>query len=334
MEFGEVPLERAEGAVLAHAILLGGQRIPKGRPVDAALLAAARAEGVTRLWVARAHPGDMPEAEAAAALGTAMAGEGVVAEPPVHGRVNLRATRDGLVLFDPGRLRAANLAGEEVGIATLPPFAPVTAGDLVSTVKIIPYAVGNGLVSCIAELVPRIEVCSFATGKRAILVRTLRDGEQAGDPPDKAAAKAEAVTRARLLRLGMALEVAPPVAHAIAAVADALASARADLLLVAGATATADRRDVIPAAILAAGGTVARVGMPVDPGNLLVLGRIGDTPVIGLPGCARSPKRNGLDLVLERLAAGFEVTSDIIAAMGTGGLLEESGRTVPWGWTG
>ena len=69
--------------------------------------------------------------------------------------------------------------------------------------------------------------------------------------------------------------------------------------------------------------------MPVDPGNLLVLGRIGTCPVIGLPGCAKSPKRNGLDLVLERLAAGLPVSAQTIAAMGDGGLLPEAERPEP-----
>jgi len=63
--------------------------------------------------------------------------------------------------------------------------------------------------------------------------------------------------------------------------------------------------------------------MPVDPGNLLLLGRVGRTPAIGLPGCARSPKINGFDWVLQRLCAGVTVTSADITTMGVGGLLKE-----------
>jgi molybdenum cofactor cytidylyltransferase len=63
--------------------------------------------------------------------------------------------------------------------------------------------------------------------------------------------------------------------------------------------------------------------MPVDPGNLLVLGEIGGAAVIGLPGCARSPKSNGFDWVLQRLLADLPVGYDEIAAMGVGGLLGE-----------
>jgi molybdenum cofactor cytidylyltransferase len=63
--------------------------------------------------------------------------------------------------------------------------------------------------------------------------------------------------------------------------------------------------------------------MPVDPGNLLMLGRLGRMPVIGAPGCARSPKENGFDWVMERLVAGLDVTSADIRRMGVGGLLME-----------
>ena len=46
-------------------------------------------------------------------------------------------------------------------------------------------------------------------------------------------------------------------------------------------------------------------------------------PVLGLPGCARSPKLNGFDWVLQRLAADVPVTRADIMAMGMGGLLTE-----------
>jgi hypothetical protein len=57
----------------------------------------------------------------------------------------------------------------------------------------------------------------------------------------------------------------------------------------------ADRRDLIPAAIEAAGRTIGHLGMPVDPGNLLLLAEMGGVSVLGVPGCARSPNENGFD---------------------------------------
>ena len=96
-----------------------------------------------------------------------------------------------------------------------------------------------------------------------------------------------------------------------------------DLVVVFGASAVVDGEDVVPAGIEAAGGTVDHLGMPVDPGNLLIMGRIGATPVLGAPGCARSPKENGFDWVLNRLLAGIEVKPEDITGLGVGGLLME-----------
>jgi molybdenum cofactor cytidylyltransferase len=96
-----------------------------------------------------------------------------------------------------------------------------------------------------------------------------------------------------------------------------------EIALILTGSATSDLYDTAPQAVRAAGGTVARFGMPVDPGNLLFLGEQAGRPVVGLPGCARSPALNGADWVLERLACGVAVTGDDIAAMGVGGLLKE-----------
>jgi molybdenum cofactor cytidylyltransferase len=127
----------------------------------------------------------------------------------------------------------------------------------------------------------------------------------------------------------------PPrkVAHDQAEIAAAFTGALADgadLLLFAGASAVVDRGDIGPAAIVAAGGAITHFGMPVDPGNLICLGRIAATPAIVMPGCARSPRLNGIDLILRLICAGEPAGSAEITAMGAGGLLQEARpRPVP-----
>lgn len=327
MIFAELPLHEARGAMLAHAVDLGGRRYPKGSLVDPALEAAATASGLSSLWIARLEPGDIPEDEAARHIAAGLAGPGIAARAPANGRVNLHAGTDGLLLLQPDSIAALNRHSDAIGISTRPPQSPVRAGDLVATVKIIPYAVPASLLQALAPAA--LEIRPWRPNLTASLVQTRRPGT-----PEKLLAKTGEVTASRLAALGVQLTEAEAVAHAIAPLAEALNASTAHLHLVAGATATSDARDVIPAAIQAAGGEVLRVGMPVDPGNLLVLGRLNGALVIGLPGCARSPRRNGLDLILERWAAGLDVTAADIAAMGVGGLLEESGRPVPWGWGG
>jgi molybdenum cofactor cytidylyltransferase len=136
--------------------------------------------------------------------------------------------------------------------------------------------------------------------------------------------KATSVMNERLAAFGNPPVSGSRVAHDNTALTAAInATKDADLILVMGASAIADRHDVIPAAIEASGGRITRFGMPVDPGNLLVLGERDGKPIIGLPGCARSPKINGFDWVLQRLLADIPVGNTDIAAMGVGGLLGE-----------
>ena len=76
-------------------------------------------------------------------------------------------------------------------------------------------------------------------------------------------------------------------------------------------------------AVSKAGGKVLHLGMPVDPGNLMMFGALGEVPVIGVPSCARSPKLNGFDWVLARVMADVKVMPEDIMDMGAGGLLAE-----------
>jgi molybdenum cofactor cytidylyltransferase len=151
---------------------------------------------------------------------------------------------------------------------------------------------------------------------RAALVLTRAGGM---DPGDKGAR----VTAERLARLGVAMDAARVVDHDSKALAQALQATDAPLILMLTGSATSDLHDTAPEALRRAGGRVDHFGMPVDPGNLLFLGALYNRPVIGLPGCAKSPALNGADWVMERIVCGLTVTPADIMGMGVGGLLTE-----------
>jgi molybdenum cofactor cytidylyltransferase len=134
------------------------------------------------------------------------------------------------------------------------------------------------------------------------------------------------VTAERLAPAGAKIIAEQRVAHDerdVAQAIDAMFKQGAELVIVFGASAIADRRDVIPAAIERVKGRVEHFGMPVDPGNLMLIGQVAGKPVIGAPGCARSPKENGFDWILMRMLAGLPVTREDITGLGVGGLLME-----------
>lgn len=322
MRFGPMPVREAEGALLAHSLQLVGRRLGKAHRLTARDVELAACSGLDSLVVARLDSTDILEDDAGVQLGHVLSGRCLRAAAPVHGRVNLIAETDGLLIFGPDAVIDLNLVDEAITLGTLPPFARVRRGDVVATIKIIPYAVSSQLLASaiVAARSASLRIAPFRP-TMVDLIHTRIDVQA-----DKLIAKASCVIRERAVPIGAQFVSEQTCRHETVALAALLADAQADIILIAAASATVDRRDVVPAAIVAAGGRIERLGMPVDPGNLLCLGHIGDRIVIGLPGCARSPKRNGIDLVLERLTAGLPLDSREIALMGVGGLLEEAGE--------
>ncbi len=319
MRFGAVPLAQAEGAILAHSHRLPGGRLRKGRVLTREDLSALRAAGEREVIVARLEPGDLDEDAAAGRIAQALVPDPAAAHLRLTaartGRVNLYATGLGILDLDVPRIETANRVDPMITIATLPAHARTRKGGMVATVKIISYGVAESAVETAGDhLQGAMRVRPVRLRSASLVVSDIGGGPGKG---------AEAM-RARLEALGMELAEVSVVPHDEARLAEALAAAPGDLVMILTASATSDRHDVAPQALRRAGGQVTRFGMPVDPGNLLFLGRLGERPVIGLPGCARSPALNGADWVLERVACGVEVSDADIAAMGVGGLLKES----------
>lgn len=318
MKFGAVPLEQATGAILAHSAHLRGGPIRKGRVLTTDDIARMAAEGWVDVVVARLARDDVGEDAAAARLGRVLGSPGLDVTEAFTGRINLKATGPGIVVLDVPAIHALNRVHPAITLATLPPFARVTAGTLVGTVKIIAYGVPDAALRAAEAFAAGALRVQPVVRRTASLLLTEVPGQEA-----KLTAKGKRVIEARVRALGMALLETVVTPHDEDAMSSALRGMTGDMLLILTGSATSDLHDTAPTAVRAAGGTVARFGMPVDPGNLLFLGVIGARPVIGLPGCARSPALNGADWVLERIACGLAVTDDDIAQMGVGGLLKE-----------
>lgn len=322
MKFGPVPVAEAAGAILAHSVAAGAVRLRKGRLLSVEDVEALTAAGLTEIIAAVPAAGDLLEDRAASAIAEALIHAGIDAKPPSTGRVNLHARAAGVFTVDRALVDAVNAVDPSITLATLPEHAPVTAGQMVATVKIIPFAVSSRAVD---------KVTGIAAGGSAFSVHPYRAAKigliQTELPSVKPSVldKTAQITGTRLARSGSSVSREIRTPHRAGEVAKAIRALLPgnDMVIAFGASAMSDAGDVLPAAIVEAGGEVLRVGMPVDPGNLLVIGRVDGKPVLGAPGCARSPKENGFDWVLDRLAAGLDVASTDVARMGVGGLLME-----------
>jgi molybdenum cofactor cytidylyltransferase len=324
MKFGPVPVAEAAGAIAVHSIRKSGVVLKKGTLIGPSEVAALQSVGIGEIVVARLEPGDVSEDTAAAEIATAVAGEGVRVDRAFTGRANLFAESAGILVVDKAAIDCLNLIDESITFATLPAFKPVVAGEMIATVKIIPFAVSGAVrdasLAVARTKAPLVRVAPYRIRKVGI-VSTILPGLA-----DKVIEKTLRVTSERLAPAGATIVAERRVPHDKTALAKAIEDVLregAELVIVFGASAIADRRDVIPAAVEAIGGRIEHFGMPVDPGNLLLLAHARGRPLLGAPGCARSPKENGFDWVLMRLLAGLEVPRETISGLGVGGLLME-----------
>ena len=325
MIFGLVPLGEAEGAILAHSHRIAGRMLRKGARLDREAIAGLAATGLAEITAARLEPGDIGEDLAAELLAEALLVPGLARSPAGTGRVNLHAERAGLLRLAVPGIERLNRIDEALTLATLADGAVVAPHEMVATVKIIPFAV-PGEVLAIARALARQGGPMFALHPFRPLAAGLVLTRLPHLKPS-VLEKTVAATGARVAALGGRLLGVRECAHetaALAACLRALLGEGAELLLIAGASAVVDRRDVAPAAIVAAGGTIDHFGLPVDPGNLLTCGHVGAVPAVVLPGCARSIAANGIDLVLPRIFAGLAVDRAEIARLAVGGLLKEA----------
>jgi molybdenum cofactor cytidylyltransferase len=322
MKFGPASPADAIGGVTVHTLRQGSLVLKKGTTIGAAEVEALTKAGVRDVVVVRLEEGDVSEDAAAASIAQAVAGEGIHVDRAFTGRANLYAAHAGVLVIDRAAVDRINGVDEAITFATLAAFKPVVEGEMVATVKLIPFGVEARLrdAAVAATAGAALRVASYRI-KRVGVVSTILPGLA-----PKVIEKTLRVTAERLKPACAGIIAERRVPHDEAALSAAirdLLALGAELVIVFGASAIADRRDVIPAAITGIGGAIEHFGMPVDPGNLLLIGRAGDVPVLGAPGCARSPVENGFDWVLMRLLAGLKVTRAELMGMGVGGLLME-----------
>ncbi|MGB1253483.1 MAG: molybdopterin-binding protein [Candidatus Promineifilaceae bacterium] len=324
MKFGAVPIDSALNHILGHNIAgpSGRRVLRKGRMLRAADIEKLRGIGRKSVYVAQLEAGDVDENCSAARIANAAAGENLRLSNAATGRVNISAEKLGLLRVDYEKLFAINRL-DGVTLAALPAHTAVQRGKMVATVKIIPYALPELTVG-LAEDFGRFLYLTPFTKKSVKLILS-------GFPTarERIVRSFDNALRPRIAALGGEIQQVAFVPLEdesdeikLAQLIEQQASS-CDLLLLAGETAIMDRFDIAPRAVERAGGRIESLGAPVDPGNLLMLAYHGNTPILGAPGCSRSPKDNIIDLVLPRLLAGDHLTREDIIAFAIGGLLED-----------
>ncbi len=329
MKFGPVPLEQAAGKILGHNVTgADGRRLfRKGKALEPGDIARLREMGRETVYVAESEPGDVEENEAAARIAAGLGDPRFRLSGPSTGRVNLYTLAHGLIRVDVLRLMEINRC-DGVTLATLRHNSAAIPGKMAATLKILPYALPQATLQRAVDIIkadgPLLRMDPLQERKVSLIL--------SGSPwaKERVVSSFQSALEQRLARLGSALSSVDFIAldqeHDEANLAQMITrrvAEGADLVVVAGETAIMDRYDIAPRAIERAGGHIIGYGAPVDPGNLLMLAELERVPILGAPGCARSPKDNIVDLLLPRLLVGDNLTREDITLLAHGGLLDD-----------
>lgn len=328
MKFGSIPIQQAEGKLFAHNIAGpdGRNAFRKGKRITAEDLLTLEQMDCRTVYAVELEPCDVDENSAARQVAEALMGGGLRIQGHSAGRVNLTAIQRGLLRVDEARLEQVNRC-DGVTVATLRSYSLVEPGQNTATVKIIPYAIpaaaleqtllaaqGATPLIQVKPLMPR-RVSVIYTGSEGARERVIKSYRPALQK--RVEALASQVEVECYVALGSEND-----AERLAAVLCGQMEQGIELFLVASETSTMDPDDIIPLAARGAGGQVACVGAPIEPGNLVMLAYFDSAALLNVPGCIRTPNPTIIDTIMAALLAGERLSRTEIIRLGHGGLVE------------
>ncbi|CAG7648896.1 Putative competence-damage inducible protein [Paenibacillus solanacearum] len=323
----EVKVEEAVGMVLAHdltQIIPGqfkGRLFKKGHVIREEDIPALLSIGKEHIYTIRLEAGYLHEDEAAFRMAKAAQGSQVELTDPHEGKITLKAAIHGLAKIDKARIDRVN-ALDQVIMSTIKTNTVVAPGKPLMGTRVIPLIMEEAKIAAVERIAadgdgPIVEVKPFRK-LRAGLITTGSEVFK-GRIQDKFGP----IVREKLAALGSEVieqRMAPDDSDTIVReIHRFLHEDRADLILVTGGMSV-DPDDRTPGAIKQAGARVVSYGTPMLPGSMLLIGYLGDVPVMGLPGCVMHDPYTSFDVLLPRICAGEEITREDIMEMGYSGL--------------
>ena len=330
MFFGKVKTELSLGGILSSSIEIYKDKnkikISKGTIINKNLLDLLLLNNVEHIKCAKLDDDEIDENLSVHEISKkiiASKKSNIIIQDPKNGRCNLVSSVDGVIVFQPNQLFSINSVTNDIGIASLKAFSKVKKNQIVASIKAIPFGIKkNNLQNIINVCQECFKILPFQK-KNIHLIQTTNQNTRA-----KVLEKTLEVTKDRLSSCGNKKIVEKKCSHEIKSICEQLKKSvneDADIILIFGTSAISDINDTIPQSIIEINGTILRLGMPVEPGNLILLAEIEISKkhisIIGMPGCARSKKENGVDWILWRKLCDLKISSDDINHMGNGGLL-------------
>jgi molybdenum cofactor synthesis domain-containing protein len=326
----EVKVEDAVGMRLAHdltQILPGtykGRLFKKGHVIQKVDIPALLDIGKEHIYILNLQAGHVHEDDAALRMALSVQGRHLELSEPREGKVSLKSSIQGLAKIDKTFIDTVNAMGE-IAMATIKHNTLVQAGQALAATRVIPLVVDEKKILQIEQMaVQFMEKAStspiFVKPLRKLRVGLITTGSEVftGRIMDKFGP----VVKKKMADLGSEVveqSLSPDDREAIVERIHHLQAQKVDLILVTGGMSV-DPDDRTPGAIRQSGAEVVSYGTPMLPGSMLMMAYLGETPIMGLPGCVMHDPFTSFDVLLPRICAGEKIELEDITALGYGGL--------------
>lgn len=324
MVVGADDLSSAAGALVCRDLSLstatGPASIRRGTPVDDALVATLAKQPGARLEVVLPEAGELAQGDASREFAETIVGDGLAIDPPHQGQCVVRASGPGVLRVAASRVARINRR-RAILLVTALDGRVVNAEDTVGIVKAAHLWTSSEEIARsgrVAGRAPVLRVAPFTARQAAFLAGPrirARNFRAASDN-----------LRGLLQNFGIDLTTASQISDDPAAIAQAyrgFLDNGVDIVLIGGSIAL-DPGDPFLVALERVEASLDCLGAPIDPGTMFWVATARATVVFGLASCELYGRRSILDLVLPYAAAKEPVTSDLLAELGYGGLLEQT----------
>ena len=303
--------------ILAHTIKVNGTKLNKGKIIKKSDIKLLNDFGKKEIYIFEKTLQHIDENKASFQVSNYIINKNIAINRPVNGRADLFSKINGLLDYDKNLLCKLNFSNEDLAVAMIKPLEVVKKNQLIGNVKILPYAITKKSLNKTLNIRKYLNFVKVKKAKNKNITLVISSNEENLKSNNKIIDS----VNSRLLNFDLKLKQVLYCKHNENDIKNVLMSKNisdSNLILLYGSTSIVDKNDIIPMALKKAKGIVIAYGAPTDPGNLLMYGTIKNKNIIGVPGCAKSPTRNGFDLVLEKICYDFSINKKVIAELSCG----------------
>lgn len=321
----EIKVQDAVGQILCHDIteivrgVIKDAKFRKGHVITAEDIPELLKLGKENIFVWENDETKLHENDAAEILRAITQGANLSASDVKEGKIELKATCDGVFHVDADKLNEIN-AVEEICIATVQNNIPVRKNKSVAGMRVIPLVIDKEKMERVKEIAGDVPLMKIAPYKKFKVGLVVTGSEIYHE---RIKDTFTPVIESKLKNFGLNVDerrLSDDSKEMTHEKINELLDLGCEMILCTGGMSV-DPDDRTPAAIISTGAEVVTYGVPVLPGAMFMLAYKGEIPIMGLPGCVMFCSKTVFDLILPRILTGERLNRKDFTTLGVGGLL-------------